>query len=127
MILDEEKNENEVAEPAKPAESVEVPVAQGPQVEVRKVRLPRKSELEMFGIVKQLHGSNQIRVLCEDGIERVCRIPGKMKKKAWMRERDVVIIKLWDFQPSKADVVWRFLGFQVEHLKKKGYLKNMPV
>ena len=81
----------------------------------------------MFGVVIQLHGSNQVKVLCEDGKERGCRIPGKMKKKTWLRERDIVIIKLWDFQQSKADVVWRFLGMQVENLRRRGYLRNLPV
>ena len=93
----------------------------------RKLMLPKRDKLEMFGIVMQLHGSNQVKILCEDGKERVCRIPGRMKKKTWLRERDVVIIRLWDFQQSKADVVWRYLGAQVEHLKRRGFLKSMPV
>ena len=92
-----------------------------------RLRLPRREELEMFGVVIQLHGSNQVKILCEDGKERGCRIPGKMKKKTWLRERDIVIIKLWSFQQSKADVVWRFLGMQVENLKRRGYLRNLPV
>lgn len=95
--------------------------------EVVRVRLPHKDELEMFGVVKQLHGSNQIKIACEDGEERMCRIPGKMRKKVWMRLNDVVIIKLWDFQPSKADVVWRFFGNQVEWLKRNDYLKDLPI
>ena len=95
--------------------------------QLRKIRLPRKEDLEMFGIVTQLQGGSQVNILCEDGIERNCRIPGKMRKKTWMRQRDIVIIKLWDFQPSKADVVWRFLGMQTEHLKRKGYLSKLPV
>ncbi len=95
--------------------------------QLRKIRLPRREEHEMFGIVMQLHGGSQIKVFCEDGIERNCRIPGKMKKKTWMRERDIVVIKLWDFQPSKADIVWRYLGMQTEHLKRKGFLSKLPV
>ncbi|MBI4210944.1 MAG: translation initiation factor eIF-1A [Candidatus Diapherotrites archaeon] len=95
--------------------------------QLRKMRLPRRDTLEMFGVVMQLHGSDQVRVLCEDGKERVCRIPGKMRKKTWLRERDIVIIKLWDFQPTKADITWRYIGMQVEHLKRKGYLSKLPV
>ena len=92
---------------------------------LRRTRLPRRDELEMFGVVSQRLASNNIRVMCEDGTERVCRIPGKMKKRVWMRLNDVVIVKLWDFQPIKADVVWRFLGVQTEHLKRKGYLDKL--
>jgi len=95
--------------------------------EVRKIRLPRRDELEMFGLITQMFGANQVKVFCEDQVERNCRIPGKMRKRAWMRERDIVIVKLWDFQKSKADIAWRYLGFQVEYLKKKGYLEKLPL
>jgi len=95
--------------------------------QLRKIRTPRRNDGEMFGIVTQRMGGTQIKVLCEDGKERNCRIPGKMKKRTWMRDRDVVIIKLWDFQPDKADIVWRYIGFQTEHLKRNGYLNKLPV
>lgn len=95
--------------------------------QIRRIRMPKRKELEMFGIVTQLLGSNNIRIMCEDTQERVCRIPGKMKKRVWMRLNDIVIVKLWDFQPSKADVVWRFMGVQREHLKNKGYLDKLPI
>ncbi|MCR4368914.1 MAG: translation initiation factor eIF-1A [archaeon] len=101
--------------------------AEDQQEAVRRIRLPNRKELEMFGIVLQRQGGDQIKVLCEDGVERSCRITGKMRKRAWTRERDVVIVKLWDFQPIKADIKWRYIGFQVEHLKRKGYLDKLPV
>ena len=97
------------------------------QAEIRKMRMPDRDNLEMFGIVQQLHGSDQIRIFCEDGKERMCRIPGKLRKSVWMRERDIVIIRLWDFQPIKADIIWRYTGTQVEHLKRKGVLTNLPL
>lgn len=80
----------------------------------------------MFAIAIKLHGSNQIKAVCEDGKERMCRIPGKMKKKIWIREGDLLIIKLWEIQPSKADIVWRYFGNQKNHLKKQGYLDKLP-
>ncbi|VVB98855.1 Translation initiation factor 1A [uncultured archaeon] len=112
--------------PANAATSQPAALPEG-QPQFTKLRLPHRDELEMFGIVIQLHGSNHVKILCEDGKERGCRIPGKMKKKTWLRERDVVIIRLWSFQPTKADVVWRFIGMQVENLKRRGYLKNLPI
>lgn len=97
------------------------------QLEIKKTRIPRREDLELFGLVMQLHGTDQIKVLAEDGVERMCRIPGKMKKRVWIRENDIVIIRLWDFQPIKADIVWRYTGNQVEHLKRKGYLTKLPL
>lgn len=97
------------------------------QEEIRKMRMPRKEQLEQLGVVLQLHGSDQIKVACEDGKERMCRIPGKLRKRVWMRESDIVIIRLWDFQPSKADIIWRYTGVQAEHLRKRGFLKDLPI
>lgn len=92
-----------------------------------KLRQPRRDEGELFGVAVQLHGTNQIRVACDDGVERMCRIPGKLKKRVWIRENDVLIVKKWDFQPSKADIVWRFYGMQTERLKQMGVLRNLPI
>ncbi|MFH1588354.1 MAG: translation initiation factor eIF-1A [Candidatus Diapherotrites archaeon] len=93
--------------------------------EVRRIKMPKKSEGELMGIVVQRMGGTQIMVLCEDGKERNCRIPGKMKKRIWMRQDDIVIVKLWDFQPIKADVIWRYTQSQAEHLRKKGIAERI--
>jgi translation initiation factor 1A len=87
-----------------------------------RMRLPNPADLEQFAIVTQLMGSNQVRAVCEDGQERQFRIPGKLLKKVWIRENDVIVVKLWDFQPTKGDVVWRYLGNQVEWLRRNGKL-----
>jgi translation initiation factor 1A len=91
------------------------------------MRLPRTKDLEQFGVVTQLMGSNQIKAICEDGVERQLRIPGKLKKKVWLRENDIIIAKMWDFQPSKGDIVWRYLGNQVSWLRRKGKLNKLPI
>jgi translation initiation factor 1A len=93
----------------------------------QRMRLPNPEELEQFAIVTQLMGTNQVRALCEDGNERQFRIPGKLVKKVWIRENDVVIVKLWDFQPTKGDIVWRYLGNQVEWLRRNGKLGKLPL
>jgi translation initiation factor 1A len=96
-----------------------------PQAEVTRVRLPKRDEGEMFAIVMQLMGADQVKALCEDGQERQLRIPGKLRKRVWLREDDIIITRLWDFQPIKGDVVWRYLGHQVEWLKRNGHLKKL--
>ena len=100
-------------------------VQAAPTPEFVRLRLPNRKEGEMFGIAVQLMGADQIKVQCEDGKERSCRIPGKLKKRVWIREGDVVVVKLWSFQPNKGDIVWRYLGTQTERLKREGHLKNL--
>ncbi len=91
---------------------------------ITRVRLPRKQDREIFGHVESLLGSNRIKVRGLDGVTRMARIPGKMKKRIWIREGDVVIIIPWAFQNEKADVVWRYTGPQVDWLQRKGFLKG---
>ncbi len=76
--------------------------------------------------MESLLGSNRIKVRGLDGVTRMARIPGKLKKRIWIREGDVVIIVPWDFQAEKADVVWRYTGPQVDYLQRKGFLKGAP-
>ena len=94
---------------------------------VNRIRMPKRKELEMFGVAIQLLGSDKIKAACEDGKERVCRIPGKLRKRVWIREGDLIIVKLWDFQPIKADIIWRYVKVQTNHLRKKGLLNNLPL
>ena len=91
---------------------------------ITRVRLPRKYDREMFGHVESLLGSNRLMVRCIDGKVRMARIPGKMKKRIWIREGDLVIVVPWEFQDEKADVVWRYTAPQVDYLERKGYFKR---
>jgi len=103
------------------------PSTPAPEEDYSRIRLPRTKDLEMFCVVTKLMGTNQVRVMCEDGVERQLRIPGKLKKRVWLRENDIIIAKMWDFQPSKGDVIWRYLGNQVGWLKRNGKLDKLPI
>jgi len=94
---------------------------------IGRLRFPKKEENEQFGIVTQLMGANQVKALCQDGVERGCRIPGKLRKRVWVRANDLVIVKVWDFQPSKGDIKWRFFGNQTEWFRRKGMLEGLPL
>ncbi len=87
------------------------------------MRIPRKNQREVLAIVESMLGSNRVSLKCLDGKHRMGRIPGKMKKRIWVREGDVVIVVPWDFQDEKADVVWRYRGPQVDWLQRNGYMK----
>ncbi|MDH5459579.1 MAG: translation initiation factor eIF-1A [Candidatus Bathyarchaeota archaeon] len=78
---------------------------------------------DVLGIAVKLLGFDRVLVKCQDGRERLCRIRGKMKRRVWIREGDVVLISPWDFQSDKrGDVIWRYTRSQAEWLRKKGYV-----
>ena len=81
------------------------------------------SQNDVLGVVVKLLGFDRILVKCQDGKERLCRIRGKMKRRVWIRENDVVLVSPWNFQSDKrGDVLWRYTRAQAEALRKKGYL-----
>ena len=81
------------------------------------------SQNGILGVVVKLLGFERIMVKCQDGHERLSRIRGKMKRRVWIREGDVVLVSPWDFQSdTRGDVVWRYTHAQAETLRKKGYL-----
>ncbi|MHA1593604.1 MAG: translation initiation factor eIF-1A [Candidatus Baldrarchaeia archaeon] len=92
--------------------------------EVKDVPLP--GEGEVLGVVIQMLGANWVRVKCADGYIRDCRIPGRMRKRVWIKEGDIVVVAPWDFQFEKrGDVTWRYTKAQVQWLEEKGYLKDL--
>ena len=92
------------------------------QEEVEKLRVPGAGEI--FGVVDQIVGFDRLRVRCRDGHVRICRIPGKMKKRDWVRIDDVVIVSPWKVQgDKKADIVHRYSRTEVEWLRRKGILE----
>lgn len=83
-----------------------------------RVRRPRKKDNEMFGIADQLLGASRIKVMCADGKSRMGRIPGKLKKRMWIREGDLLIVKPWEFQDDKADIKYRYTKTQSSYLSR---------
>jgi len=93
--------------------------------QIIRVRIPQGKEI--LGIVQQRLGGSRMRVLCLDSKERICRIPGRLRRALWVREGDVVIIEPWELGgDEKGDVIHKYRGkAEVDFLKKKGYLKNI--
>lgn len=89
--------------------------------EIKDLVLPTANDV--LGIAIKLLGFDRVLVKCQDGHERLCRIRGKMKRRVWIRQGDIVLVSPWDFQSDKrGDVIWRYRRNQAEWLRKKGYL-----
>jgi translation initiation factor 1A len=96
----------------------------GPPEVVTRVRMPKPPEC--FGLVEQRCGGSRMIVRCFDGKTRMCRIPGRLKKGLWVRERDIIIVEPWEYGgDEKGNVLFKYRPNQVEFLKKKGHLAAM--
>ena len=98
----------------KPNEEEEQKVSRAP--------LPRGKEV--IGILDQRLGGNKMMVSCLDGKKRNCRVPGRLKRKLWLRPNDVVIVEPWELDFNKGDIIFKYRTNQIEWLKQNGYLKT---
>jgi len=90
------------------------------------IRVPLPKGREVFGLVEQRLGSSRMKVRCLDGKQRICRIPGRLKRTLWVRENDVVVVEPWEFGgDDKGDIVYKYRPIQVQWLKSKGHLKKL--
>jgi translation initiation factor 1A len=89
---------------------------------VTRVKLPRGKEV--LGIIEQRLGGNKMMVDCLDGKSRNCRVPGRLKRKLWLRPNDIVIIEPWELDNNKGDVLFKYRPNQVAWLRKNGYLQK---
>lgn len=82
------------------------------------------SEGEVLCVVERVIGADHVLIRCLDNPEkpRKARIPGRMRRRVWIREGDVVIAAVWDFQPDKADVTYRYQRDELKRLLAKGLL-----
>ena len=90
-----------------------------------RVPLPNRKVNEMFAIADQILGGRRVRAVCEDGESRLARIPGKMRRRQWVREGDLIVIQPWDFQDEKANVCMRYTKTQSLYLSRKGVLPEI--
>ena len=93
-----------------------------PTAPVTRVRLPRGEQV--IGIIEQRLGGNKMMVSCLDGKSRNCRVPGRLRRKLWLRPNDVVVIEPWELDDTKGDVLLKYRPNQIAWLKKNGYLKT---
>ncbi len=88
----------------------------------RRMALPNKYDL--LGIVTKNLGQARMTVKCQDGYTRMVRVRGKMKKRRWVREGDVVLVSPWEFaNETRGDIVFRYTQNQAFWLRNNGYLR----
>lgn len=94
------------------------------QMELRRVPLPKGNQT--IGLLEQRVGGSRMIVRCLDGKTRNCRIPGRLKRRLWVREGDILLIQPWEFGgDAKGDVIFKYRPIQADFLRKKGYLKAL--
>jgi len=94
------------------------------QAEIRRTKLPRGNQT--IGILEERLGGSRAKVKCLDGKTRVCRIPGRLKRRLWVRQGDIILIEPWELSgDEKGDIIFKYRPTQVQVLRKKGLLDKL--
>ncbi|MEK6916246.1 MAG: translation initiation factor eIF-1A [Nanoarchaeota archaeon] len=94
------------------------------QEELRRIKLPRANQV--IGVLDQRVGGSRSLVRCIDGKTRNCRIPGRLKRRLWVRPGDIILVEPWELNPEdKGDIIYKYSKAQVSLLRKKGMLKDL--
>ncbi len=118
----DEFQENEFGDETTVVEGEE-PSVEG-QESLGRVRIPRGKEV--LGKVETRAGANRMIVSCFDGKKRNCRVPGRLKRKLWIRAGNIVLVEPWEFEgDKKGDIIFTYTPAAIQWLERKGYLKGI--
>ncbi len=86
-----------------------------------------KGESEEYAQVTKLLGDGRFECNCADGQKRIAHVRGKMRKRIWIGNGDIILVSLRDFEPEKCDVVEKYKEKEVAKLKKVGEIPEFMV
>lgn len=79
-----------------------------------------KEDGQEYAQVTKMLGNGRLEALCFDGVKRLCHIRGKLRKKVWINQSDIILIGLRDYQDQKADVILKYTPDEARSLKAYG-------
>lgn len=92
-------------------------------VEEQKERLPKLgNNTQVYAIVKKKQGGSRLSVLCSDTIVRSAIIPGKMQKRVWINENDVILCDLNMGANDLCYIVHKYTAKEASKLKDMGLI-----
>ena len=89
--------------------------------------LQYKGESEEYAQVIKILGDGRFECNCADGVKRIAHVRGKMRKRIWIANGDIILVSLRDFEPEKCDVVEKYKEKEVAKLKKAGEIPDSMV
>ncbi|KAH8112634.1 eukaryotic translation initiation factor 1A [Phellopilus nigrolimitatus] len=81
-----------------------------------------KEDGQEYAQVTKMLGNGRLEAQCFDGEKRLAHIRGKMRKKVWINQGDIILLSLREFQDDKADVIVKYTSEEARNLKAYGEL-----
>jgi len=87
------------------------------------IRVKTPGEGQILGVIEERLGNRRSKVRCSDENIRICRIPGRVRRRMWTREGDIVLVEPWSVQTDvRGDLIMTYSKPQIDLLQKKGFL-----
>lgn len=67
-------------------------------------------------------GNGRLEAACFDGGKRLAHIRGKLRKKVWINQGDIILLSLREYQDEKGDVILKYSADEARSLKAYGEL-----
>lgn len=94
--------------------------------EESELRTPLPRGRQVLGIVETRLGFGKSRIRCTDGKVRLCKVPGHLKRRLWVRPGDVVLVEPWEIEGDrKGNIVLNYKPNQKQWLERQGHLKKL--
>jgi translation initiation factor 1A len=77
-----------------------------------------KEDLEEYAQVSKLLGDRRLIVTLPDKSETLAIIPGRFRKRCWMKAGDIIIVSRREFEVGKMDVIYKYNDDEVRKLIK---------
>ncbi|ODV95615.1 hypothetical protein PACTADRAFT_42224, partial [Pachysolen tannophilus NRRL Y-2460] len=90
--------------------------------EGQKRELILREDGQEYAQITKMLGNGRVEATCFDGVKRMAHIRGKLRKKVWMSQGDIILVSLRDFQDDQCDVVHKYNLDEARTLKTMGEL-----
>jgi len=87
-----------------------------------KRELTFKEDGQEYAQVIKMLGNGRLEAQCFDGARRLAHIRGKLRKKVWINQGDIILLSLRDYQDEKGDVILKYTADEARSLKAYGEL-----
>lgn len=77
-----------------------------------------------YAQVLKMLGNGRLEAYCFDGSKRLAHIRGKLRKKVWINQGDIILLSLRDYQDEKGDVILKYSADEARSLKAYGELPD---
>ena len=92
--------------------------------ENKNTRFKDENESQEYALITKALGNCRFEVMCFDGKSRLATMCGKMRKRVFVNQGELVLVSLRDWQDSKCDIIDKYNQNDIQKLKQLKYIPD---